>query len=169
MNSPALESNIHRSEAKWLVPPQHGPVPEDVQGGGSRHHNVLCHCVTGRQHAALVPAGVVFLRRLLLCFELCYRVVVPTTDFKRKRWAENHCWKQTCNGSFSSVVPTTKHFIDQNLSLLMRTKSKTLLNNIGCKFLLAYLHYLFSYQYNTHLYISFCGIICFRCNARALT
>jgi hypothetical protein len=85
MNSPALESNIHRSEAKWLVPPQHGPVPEDVQGGGSRHHNVLCHCVTGRQHTALVPAGVVFLRRLLLCFELCYRVVVPTTDFKRKR------------------------------------------------------------------------------------
>jgi hypothetical protein len=84
MNSPALESNIHRSEAKWLVPPQHGPVPEDVQGDGSRHHNVLCHCVTGRQHAALVPAGVVFLRRLLLCFELCYRVVVPTTDFKRK-------------------------------------------------------------------------------------
>jgi hypothetical protein len=40
-NSPALQSNIHRSEAKWLVPPQHGPVPEDIQGGGSRHHNVL--------------------------------------------------------------------------------------------------------------------------------
>jgi hypothetical protein len=40
-NSPAQESYIHRSEAKWLVPPQHGPVPEDVQGGGSRHHNVL--------------------------------------------------------------------------------------------------------------------------------
>jgi hypothetical protein len=52
-------------------------------------------------------------------------------------------------------VPTTKHFIDQNLSLLMRTKSNTLLNNIGCKFLLAYLHYIFSYIYNTHLYIIF--------------
>jgi hypothetical protein len=52
-------------------------------------------------------------------------------------------------------VSTTKHFIDQNMLLLMRTKSKTLLNNIGCKFLLAYLHYLFSYQYNTHLYIMF--------------
>jgi hypothetical protein len=40
-NSPTLESNIHGSEAKWLVPPQHGPVPEDVQGGGSRHQDTL--------------------------------------------------------------------------------------------------------------------------------
>jgi hypothetical protein len=143
MNSRALESNIHRSEAKWLVPPQHGPVHEDVQGGGSImscaslcHRLAICCASTG----GCCFLGVCFYALSCAIEWLCQLLILKEKG-KLKIIVENKH-----NGSFSSVVPTTEHFIDQNLSLLIRTKSKTLLNKIGCKFLLAYLHYLFSYQ-----------------------